>query len=104
MCPLFRKATIKVCHDCELWDHIRGRHPQTGADMDHWACAFRMQTLIAIEQTQAQRQTTASIDAFRNETHAANDQSMVGAISRLNQQMDAAVQLAGSQPMKLIEN
>lgn len=103
-CPLWCKACSKVCHECEFWTHVRGKHPQTGIDMDHWSCAFTMMPMLSIENTMAQRQTTASIDAFRGEVHKANDTSMIGAISHLNRQFEDAKQLTTVSAQKLIGN
>ena len=105
-CPLWRKACAVVCQSCELWTHIRGKHPQTGADLDHWSCAFVMMPVLSIENTQAQRQTTASIDAFRNEVHKSADQSLVGAIAQLNNHMREVQQqqLPAFSAPRLIEN
>ena len=105
-CPLWCKSCIKVCHDCEFWTHVRGKHPQSGQDLDHWSCAITMIPMLSIENTMAQRQTTASIDAFRNEVHKANDTAMVGAIANLNIHMRDLEQhqLPAFSPKRLIEN
>lgn len=101
-CPLYRKACSKVCHTCEFWDHVRGKHPQTGQDMDHWCCTMKMQTLLSIENTMAARQTTASVDQLRKEVRESSDQAMAGAIGHLNQQMAHAI--ATATPPKLLGN
>ena len=100
-CPLWKKQTSKVCHTCELWDHVRGKHPQSGADLDHWACAFKMHTMLSIEHTMVARQTTASVDELRKEVHRSSDQAMAGAIGHLNRELQAAIPVS---PQKLIEN
>lgn len=43
-----------------------------------------MMVMLSVEHTQAQRSTTATVDALRKEVHEANDQAMVGAIAHLN--------------------
>lgn len=104
-CPLWRKPCVKVCHTCEWWFQTRGKNPQTNADMDHWSCAIALLPILQIETTQAQFRTTATVDKFRGEAHAANDQHMVGAIARLNRQLDEAVAISGeitSVPQKLL--
>lgn len=103
-CPLWKKACIKVCHACEFWDHIRGKHPQTGADMDHWACTMKMQTYLSIENTMVARQVVSSVDALRKEVHTNADTAMVSAIGVLNHKMDAAQQIAAQPSQKLLEN
>lgn len=105
-CPLWRKPCVKVCHTCKMWEAIRGKHPQTGADMDHWDCTFKMQTVLALENARVTQQATATLDALRKEVAESHDVAMVGAIQRLNRQFDAAQQAAlanGSSPQKLIE-
>lgn len=89
-CPWWRKPCVKVCHTCEMWEQVRGKHPQTGQDIDHWSCTMKLHTMLQIEHTMATRQTTATVDSLRKEVREANDQQMVGAIARLNRQVDEA--------------
>ena len=105
-CPLWRKPCAKVCHTCEFWEQIRGKHPQTGHDMDHWGCTLKLHTLLQIEHTLATRQTTASIDQLRKEVHANADQSIVGALSHLNSKLNPTPLVVGSSASgaTLIEN
>lgn len=104
-CPLWRKACVKVCHTCEFWAHIVGKHPQTNADVAHWSCAFRMQTMIALENTLAQRQTTASVDELRKEVRQANDVGMANALMGINVQarrVANAIEAGQAAPQHLI--
>lgn len=104
-CPLWRSLCVKVCHSCEFWEQVRGKHPQTGQDVDHWACTMKLHTMLQIEHTMAQRQTAASVDHLRQEVQHGNDQAMVGAISHLNHKLDAATAaLEAPIVQKLIEN
>ena len=34
-CPLWKKPMKQVCHQCEWWVHIRGKHPQGEEIVDH---------------------------------------------------------------------
>ena len=102
LCPLWRKACVKACHTCEFWDHVSGKNPQTGAEMDTWACTLKMQTYLSIENTLAQRQTTASIDRFRDEVQKANDTGMANAMMNLNQNISRAVLATRAVPPQLI--
>ena len=106
-CPLWRKPCVKVCHTCAFWSSVKGKNPQTGADMEQWACAVTMQNILSMESTLAQRQTQASVDALRKEVHAANDVAMVGMVARLNDRMDrvagAQITTAASVPHHLLE-
>ena len=102
-CPLWRKPCIKVCHTCEFWDRIQGKHPQSGLDMDIWACTIKMQTLLQIEQIKETRTASASVDHLRKEVQQGNDGQMAGTLARLNGKIDAAAQL-NNEATKLIEN
>ena len=86
-CPLWRSPCVKVCHTCELWDHITGNNPQTGHRMEHWACTMKMQTYLSIENTGALRQVTEHIDKLSQEVKSANDSGMASALSGLNAQV-----------------
>ena len=106
-CPLWQKPRVKVCHACAWYNLVRGKHPQTGSDVDTWDCAIALMPMLTIENAMVNRQTTATVDALRKEVAEANDQNMVGALARLNQQMDETRQIAqsaGISPQKLIGN
>ena len=66
-CPLWRKPMSKVCHTCEWWTHVRGKHPQGEEIVDHWGCAISWLPMLMIENSQMQRQTGAAVESFRNE-------------------------------------
>jgi hypothetical protein len=80
------------------------RHPETGAEIpaDAYDCLDSQQELFWKDMLRRQLQTTATVDELRKEVHDANDQQMVGAISRLNRQMDEARAIAAPQ-QKLLE-
>lgn len=65
-CPLWRKPMREVCHTCEWWTHIRGKHPQGEEIIDHWRCAIAWLPVLMIENSQMQRQTGAAVEDFRN--------------------------------------
>lgn len=83
-CPLWRKACCKVCHTCPWWQLVRGRNPQTGADLDDWGCAIAHMPLLTIATVQAQRQTIATVDAMRNEVQRGNDGAVLTTLAQLN--------------------
>lgn len=83
-CPQWRKPCCKVCHTCAWWTHVRGKHPQTGADVDKWACAIAIMPMLTIEGAMATRQATASVDSLRREVRTSSDASMVGALKHIN--------------------
>lgn len=92
MCPLWRKPCTKVCHTCEWYVHLSGKHPQTLAPMDDWKCSIAWLPILHVEHSQMQLRTTETVDALRKEVHQANDQAMVGTLGRLNEKMDAALE------------
>jgi hypothetical protein len=67
ICPLHRVDMSKVCHTCPLWVMVRGKHPQTNADVDGWNCALAWMPVLLIDNSQQQRSTGAAIESFRNE-------------------------------------
>jgi hypothetical protein len=85
-CPLWQKPMKQVCHTCEWWIHVRGKHPQSEEILDQWGCAIAWLPVLMIENSQMQRQTGAAVESFRNEMVAANqhialEQRRLGAIS-----------------------
>lgn len=66
-CPLWRKPMKEVCHQCEWWVHVRGKHPQSEEIIDSWNCAITWLPVLMIENSQQQRQTGAAVESFRNE-------------------------------------
>ena len=53
--------------DCPKFVTIRGRDPQTGADVDKSGCVDGFLPLLLIENAQMSRQTGAAVESFRNE-------------------------------------
>lgn len=72
-CPLHRAPMVKVCHACPLWIHVRGKHPQSDAEVDRWDCALAWMPVLLIENSQKQHQTGAAVESFRNEMVKANE-------------------------------
>ncbi len=67
ICPFHRKSMAKVCKTCPMWQHIRGRNPNTGEEFDKWDCALALMPVLTIENSMQQRQTGAAVESFRNE-------------------------------------
>lgn len=67
ICPFNGKDVSKVCHKCPLYIQVRGRHPQTGQEMDQWGCSFALMPILTIEAAHQTHQTNAAIESFRNE-------------------------------------
>lgn len=72
-CPFSQKDTSEVCHKCPMWVQVRGRHPQTGEEIDDWRCSFAWMPVLMIENSQQQCQTAAAVESFRNEMVKANE-------------------------------
>ena len=100
-CPAWRKSMSKVCHKCPLWKQVRGKHPQTGADVDAWDCAVSFLPMLLIENAMVARSTTATLDKFREETRQTNDTGMAATLMRMNAQMMAATQESIAAPHTL---
>jgi hypothetical protein len=71
-CPL---DGFKPCRklDCAWFVQVRGTNPNTGKEVDEWACAMAWMPVLMIENSQQQRQTGAAVESFRNEMVRANE-------------------------------
>lgn len=67
VCPLHRCKMSKVCHTCPWWGPVRGRNPNTGAEVDHWNCAIALLPMLTINVANETRQGAAATESFRNE-------------------------------------
>jgi|TARA_E500000318_G_C3489805_1_gene183860 hypothetical protein len=70
-CPL---NGFKPCKkfDCGWFIQIRGKHPQTGEELDEYGCAMAMMPMLMIENSRQTSQAGAAIESFRNEMVKAN--------------------------------
>lgn len=59
--------------NCPKWIQIIGHNPNTGEDMNEWACADTWLPILMIENSQMQRQTGAAVESFRNEVVKGNN-------------------------------
>jgi hypothetical protein len=64
-CPLLKKDCVGL--QCNWFMLVRGKHPQTGEDVDDWNCAITWLPVLLIENSQQQRHTGAAVESFRNE-------------------------------------
>ena len=72
-CPLIKEDCVGL--KCAWLTQVRGKNPNTGADVDEWACAVTWIPMLLIENSQQQRQTGAAVESFRNEMVKANEQA-----------------------------
>ena len=73
-CPL---NAFNPCRqlDCAWFIQVRGTNPNTGSEVDEWACSMAWLPVLLIENSQQQRQTGAAVESFRNEMVKANETS-----------------------------
>ena len=72
-CPLLKKECIE--HKCAWYTHIRGSNPNTGEDLDNWACSVAWTPLLLVETAQKSHQTGAAVESFRNEVVRTNEEN-----------------------------
>jgi len=75
ICPLVKGECMKA--GCTFWIHIRGKHPQTGADLDMPDCSIRYLPVLLIENAKESRSTSAAVESFRNEMVESNQKSLL---------------------------
>lgn len=73
-CPLNNFDPCKQ-FDCAWFVQIRGQNPQSGQEVDEFACAVAWLPMLQIENSQMQRQTGAAVESFRNEVIKENQSS-----------------------------
>jgi hypothetical protein len=83
---------------CKLWDcswfiEVKGKHPQTGTDMNEWGCAMAWLPVMMIENSRQQHGTAAAVESFRNEMVKANEvgQKVLLAAANIPQQAQTMI-------------
>ena len=64
-CPLIKKDCLGL--QCCWFTQVRGTNPQTGGEVDEWACAIAWLPMLTINIAQQVRQGAASTDSCRND-------------------------------------
>lgn len=77
-CPLNNFEPCKQL-ECAWFIKMRGSNPNTGEDIDEWACSMAWLPILLIENSQQQRSTSGAVESLRNEMVATN-QTNVGLI------------------------
>jgi len=72
-CPLIKDECVGL--KCSWYTQVRGMNPNTGEDIDEWACAIAWIPMMQIETSQQARQAGAAVESFRNEMVKANHQN-----------------------------
>ena len=81
-CPLVKKDCIGL--QCSWFTQVRGTNPNTGKEVDEWACAMAWLPVLLIENSQQQRSTGAAIESFRNEMVKSNDITTKALVNQIN--------------------
>ena len=65
-CPL---DNFNPCRkfECGWFIQIRGKHPQTGEEVDEYGCAMAFMPMLMIENSRQTSQAGSAIESFRNE-------------------------------------
>ena len=72
-CPLIGEECMKL--KCAWFTQIRGQNPQSGEEVDEWGCAVTWLPMLLIENSQQQRETSASVQSARNESVRDNEEN-----------------------------
>ena len=85
-CPL---NGFKKCKqfECGWFIQIRGKHPQTGEELDEYGCAMAMMPMLMIENSRQTSQAGAAIESFRNEMVKANMTTLNSLIDAKNKKL-----------------
>lgn len=70
-CPLIKNECVGL--KCSWFTQVRGTNPNTGKEVDEWACSVAWLPVLLIENSQQQRQTGAAVESFRNEMVKSNE-------------------------------
>ncbi len=82
-CPL---DNFNPCRqmDCAWFIQVRGINPNTGKEVDEWACSMAWMPILMIENSQQQRSTGAAVESFRNEMVKANESNNAVLLETVN--------------------
>lgn len=72
LCPMLKEDCVGI--QCSWFTQVRGKNPNTGADVDEWACAIAWLPLLLIENSNQQRMTGGAVESFRNEMVKSQEQ------------------------------
>lgn len=65
-CPLNNFEPCKQL-DCAWFVQMRGTDPNTGKEVDDYACAIAWTPMLLVENAAQSRQTGSAVESFRNE-------------------------------------
>jgi hypothetical protein len=70
-CPLgsqCEEVKDNKIHRCAWYTKMVGLDPNTGKEVDDWACAMSWMPMLQVEMSSTNRGQTAALESFRNET------------------------------------
>lgn len=73
-CPLNGFEPCKQL-ECAWFVQMRGSDPNSGKEVDEYACGVAWLPMLLVENAMQNRQTGAAVESFRNEMVKANDAS-----------------------------
>lgn len=73
-CPFIGKDCIGL--QCALFAQVRGTDPQSGSEVDEWACSFAWMPLLLINAAKEVRQGAAATESVRNEVVVASEKTV----------------------------
>lgn len=73
-CPLIKKDCLGL--QCSWFTQVRGTNPQSGTEVDEWACAITWLPMLLINTAQEVRQGAAATESFRNEMVNASEKAL----------------------------
>lgn len=78
-CPLIKADCIGL--QCSWFTQVRGTEPQSGREIDEWACAIVWMPMLSINTAQEVRQVAAATESFRNEMVVVPEKSLPGQVA-----------------------
>ena len=75
ICPLMGKKCIGL--ECSWFTKVIGHNPQTGKEVEEWACAVAWLPMLLVENSQKTRESGAAVESFRNEIVKRMDLSLI---------------------------
>jgi hypothetical protein len=70
-CPLgstCEEVKDNKIYRCSWYTKMVGLDPNTGKEVDDWACAMSWMPMLQVEMSSTNRGQTAALESFRNET------------------------------------
>ena len=76
-CPLgstCEEAVDGVIKRCAWYTKMVGLDPNTGKEVDDWACSMAWMPMLQVEMSKTNRGQTEALESFRNETVKSQDE------------------------------